>query len=97
MRAGTYDPDGKREPSPLRFPRKMQERPDNSDDGMPKKPKASTWQHRRFNGCQVIVTFKILSEHGLAWQRVVGTVSDNWPQAARRQLYWPNSGDEALF
>ena len=93
--SGNYDPDGKREPSPLRFHRKRRERPDNSNDGMPKKPKTDTWQHGRFNGCQMVVTFKILSEHGLAWQKAVGTASDNWPQAARKHFYWSNSGDES--
>ena len=67
--SGTYDPDGKRSPSPLSNPRKRWERYEHADDGAPKRPKTSTWQMGRFRGSQMIVTFRMTTVHGIAWQR----------------------------
>ena len=92
--SGTYDPDGKRGPSPIPFNRKRREGPEQADDGKPKRLKTNTWQHGRFNGYQMIVTFKISSEHGLAWQEATGTSRDNWPLVAQRHSSWSSSGDQ---
>ena len=93
--SGTYDPNGKREPNPFPLTKKRRERADHSDDGTPKKPKTNTWQHGRFNGHQMIVTFKIRSENGVAWQRLVGTADDNWPLRCPIQAYWSGSNDDS--
>lgn len=78
--SGTYDPAGKRSPSPLPNSRKRRERYEHAEDGASKRPKTSTWQMGRFRGSQMIVTFKMSTEHGIAWQRSVGVAYNNWPQ-----------------
>ncbi|KAL2037196.1 hypothetical protein N7G274_010059 [Stereocaulon virgatum] len=92
---GTYDLDGRRGPSPIPFNRKRRERPEQADDGRPKRPKTNTSQHDRSNSCQMIVTFKISSEHGLAWPRAAGITRDNWPPVGQRHSSWSSSGDES--
>ena len=77
--SGIYDPDGKRSPSPLPNSNRRREWYKYAEDGAPERAKTSTWQMGRFRGCQMIVTFEITTEHGIAWQRLVGVAHDNWP------------------
>ena len=78
--SGTYDPTGKRSPSPLPNSRKRRERYEHDEDEAPKRPKTSTWQMGRFRGSRMIVTFKMTTKNGIAWQRSVGDAHDKWPQ-----------------
>ncbi len=90
--SGTYDPDGKRSPSPLPNSRKRRQPYEHAEDGAPKRPKTSTWQMGRFRGSQMIVTFKITTEHGIAWQKSVGVAHDNWPQPLTSPSQTQSSG-----
>ncbi|KAK0513935.1 hypothetical protein JMJ35_003657 [Cladonia borealis] len=90
--SGTYDPAGKRSPSPLPNSRKRRERYEHAEDDAPKRPKTSTWRMGRFRGSQMIVTFKITTEHGVAWQRSVGVAHDNWPQPLPSTYQMQSSG-----
>ena len=90
--SGTYDPAGKRSPSPLPNSRKRRERYEHAEDGAPKRPKTSSWQMGRFRGSQMIVTFKMTTEHGIAWQRSVGVAHDNWPQPLPSAWQMQSSG-----
>ena len=90
--SGTYDPDGKRSPSPLPISRKRRERYEHAEDEAPKRPKTSTWQMGRFRGSQMIVTFRMTTEHGIAWQRAVGVAHNNWPHPFTRTCRTQSSG-----